>query len=249
MHKHDKQEAGLNCPSEGLSDFQKRPLSVAKIAVGLLVLAILIAGYWALLDSGFLSLLTNEEHLQSEVARLGFLGAFVVIALMAVAIIISPVPSGPIAIAAGAAFGPVLGAVYVVIGAALGASIAFGLARCLGYDFVCRWLGGRLHYLTAKRSQRRLMAVVFVSRLIPFISFDAVSYAAGLSPLSFWRFAMATLAGIIPISVLLTYSGERLISADSSWTTVILVGVGVVTLIPLAFQLLRRWYRKRGKHR
>jgi uncharacterized membrane protein YdjX (TVP38/TMEM64 family) len=36
--------------------------------------------------------------------------------------------------------------------------------------------------LSRERSQIWLMAVVFVSRLLPFISFDAISYAAGLTP-------------------------------------------------------------------
>jgi uncharacterized membrane protein YdjX (TVP38/TMEM64 family) len=41
------------------------------------------------------------------------------------------------------------------------------------------------------------MTIVFVSRLLPFISFDIVSYAAGLTRLAMWRFAVATLAGIV----------------------------------------------------
>ena len=44
----------------------------------------------------------------------------------------SPIPSAPVALAAGAAYGHVWGTVQVVIGAELGALIAFGLARVLG---------------------------------------------------------------------------------------------------------------------
>ena len=45
-------------------------------------------------------------------------------------------------------------------------------------------------------SQNALMGIVFVSRLLPFLSFDIVSYGAGLTTLSAWRFALATLAGL-----------------------------------------------------
>lgn len=55
-----------------------------------------------------------------------------------------------------------------------------------------------------------LMAIVFVSRLIPDVSFDAVSYAVGLAPLAFGRFAVATLFGVIPASHSLTYLSEVL---------------------------------------
>jgi uncharacterized membrane protein YdjX (TVP38/TMEM64 family) len=60
--------------------------------------------------------------------------------------------------------------------------------------------------------------------LLPlFISFDAVSYAAGLTPLAFWQFMVATLVGMIPISFLLAYFGEELITADPNRMLIIAV--------------------------
>ncbi len=68
--------------------------------------------------------------------------------------------------------------------------------RLVGYEVLRRWLGKRLS-LGSLTSQNALMAAVFASRLLPFLSFDLVSYAAGLTPLTSWRSALATLAGII----------------------------------------------------
>ena len=64
----------------------------------------------------------------------GAWGPFLIIALMVVAIVMSPIPSGPVAIEAGAAFGPLWGTIYVSLGASLGAMIAIVIARTLGYD-------------------------------------------------------------------------------------------------------------------
>ena len=89
------------------------------------------------------------------------------------------------------------------------------------------------------------MAIVFVSRLLPFISFDLVSYAAGLTPLKTWRFAVATLAGIIPASFLLAHFGGELTSADPQRVAVAVLALGALTLIPVAYRL----YRKRGGRR
>ncbi len=89
------------------------------------------------------------------------------------------------------------------------------------------------------------MAIVFASRLVPFISFDVVSYAAGLTPLAFWRFALATLAGVIPISFLLVHFGEKLVSAQTERLLPLALLVGGITLAPIAGKLIWGWYRKR----
>jgi len=169
---------------------------------------------------------------------------------MTAAIVMSPIPSGPIALVAGAAFGPVLGTVYTVIGAEAGAIIAFWVARCLGYEAVRRWAktAPLLERLRRSRSQTWLMAIVFASRLVPFISFDAISYAAGLTPLTFWRFAVATLAGVIPISFVLAYFGKELVTAEPGRMMIIAVLVGGVTLVPIGLKLLwDRYARTRGR--
>ena len=74
------------------------------------------------------------------------------------------------------------------------------------------------------------MGIVFVSRLLPFISFDMVSYAAGITPLSFWRFSIATLAGIIPSSYLLAHFGSELASAETGSIAITLLLLGGITL-------------------
>ena len=77
------------------------------------------------------------------------------------------------------------------------------------------------------------MAVVFVTRLIPIVSFDAVSYAAGLTPLTWWRFALATLGGIVPASFLLAHFGQELMTVGSAPVGTLLLALGLTVLAPL----------------
>ncbi len=158
--------------------------------------------------------------------------------MLATAIVFSPIPSAPIAIVAGAAYGKLWGSVCVVLGAELGALAAFGIARHFGHDAVRR-LPWAARLLERARSQAALMAIVFVSRLLPLVSFDAVSYAAGLTSLAWWSFAFATVAGVTPVSVALVWSSDRMAAAGSDWVLWAALLLGGVTLVPLGGCALR----------
>jgi uncharacterized membrane protein YdjX (TVP38/TMEM64 family) len=157
---------------------------------------------------------------------------------MALAIVVNPISSAPIALAAGAVYGHGWGTLHVLLGAELGAMIAFGIARFLGYGALRKWFGERVE-AGLWGSQNRLTFLVFLSRLLPFISFDLVSYAAGLTVLRFWRFALATFAGLIPMSFLLAHFGAEL-AIELDQAIYLALGLGVLTLGSALWALVRR---------
>jgi uncharacterized membrane protein YdjX (TVP38/TMEM64 family) len=186
-----------------------------------------------------LATMEDPARLRALAESFGAFGPLAVILGIAGAIIFSPIPSAPIALAAGAAYGGYWGTVYVVAGSLLGACVAFGIARRFGYDAVRKvpWIA---RWIDRTRSQAMLAGLVFASRLLPFLSFDAVSYAAGLTPLRFAWFALATLAGVIPISVLLVWFGERMAQEGAAWIGTAVLVAGGITLVPLLWRRFRR---------
>lgn len=231
-------------PQNGITSGAPGDRMRARIVLTFLILVGLVAAYGALSWSGALDEIMNSETLRKHVENLGLFGPLGIIVLMSLAIVLNPIPSAPIALAAGAAYGHFWGTVYVAIGAETGALVAFGIARLVGYDVLRRWLGRSLP-LEVFGSQNVLMAVVFLSRLLPFISFDLVSYAAGLTPLKWWRFAFATLAGIIPASFLLAHFGGEMASLDSRRVAEAVIALGALTGVPIAGKLI--WDRLRRK--
>lgn len=221
----------------------------SKLVLGAVILVGFSGLYWTLLETGALSTLTDKQALREWVSQLGVWGPLAIIALMIAAIVMSPIPSGPIAMVAGAVYGPAWGTVYVVIGAEAGALLAFCIARLLGYEAMYRWPRVRpiLDWLGKGRSQAGLMFVVFASRLVPFISFDAVSYAAGLTPLVLWRFVIATLVGVVPTAYLIAAFGEAFVTADSRGLAIALILISGITLLPILARLAWVWYRKRKR--
>lgn len=238
---------------EESADRKRGASTKTKAMWALLLLVALGATYWILLETGVLGTVTNKAELRAWISQLGYWGPVGIIALMITAIVLSPIPSAPIAMVAGAVYGSFWGTVFVVIGAEAGALIAFTIARSLGYDVIHRWKRIRpvLSWLGRDRSQGALMLIIFASRLVPFISFDAVSYAAGLTPLTFWRFVVATLAGVIPTAYLITTFGGVLIETESGLVTIALFLISSVTLLPFLAKLfmVRRRRRKEDEKR
>lgn len=212
-------------------------------AIGLLVA--LVFAYRMLEDSGAMAVLLDGHALRQYIMGFGMLGPLAVVALIALAVLLSPIPSAPVALAAGALYGHSWGTLYVLLGAELGALGAFSLARLLGREALQRWFGHRLPK-TRLGSQGMLMTIVFVSRLLPFISFDIVSYAAGLTSLSLWRFALATLAGVLPASFLLAHFGGELVAGEIDRMLYAVLALGLLTGIPLVAYFLRERARKRA---
>lgn len=203
--------------------------AAAAIAVGAMLLA------WVF---GWLPGAIDRQTVDAWVAEAGLLGPVAVIGLMVAAVVASPIPSAPIALASGAAYGHYAGTIYVATGSELGAMLAFLIARRLGRGPVKRLLGGKAD-AGLLGSQNALTLAVFVSRLLPFVSFDAMSYAAGLSRLHFWRFALATLAGILPASFVLAHVGSEALDGDLGAGGWIALGLGLATGLPLLLLALR----------
>jgi uncharacterized membrane protein YdjX (TVP38/TMEM64 family) len=213
-----------------------------KIVIGVLLFVSLAGLYWFLSQNGTLTVILDGRALGERIAQLGVWGPIAIVLLLASAIVWSPIPSAPIALAAGAVYGQFWGTVYVLIGAELGAISAFAIARLLGHEAMKKRLGEHLS-LGRFGSQNSLMAIVFVTRLLPFISFDAVSYAAGLTSLDTWRFAIATLAGIAPASFALAYFGGEMASGNTQRIVTTVTLLFGFTFAPALVKLI--WDRRR----
>jgi uncharacterized membrane protein YdjX (TVP38/TMEM64 family) len=213
--------------------------SYLKLVPAFSIITILVIAYFVLANSSFVELFADMELLAVKARHSGIYGPLLLMALMALAIVFNPLPSAPIALVAGAVYGHTYGTIYVVVGAELGAIIAFLIARIAGYELASKYLGRNLTF-GRFGSQNALTAIVFISRLIPFMSFDLVSYAAGLTPIKFWRFGVATLLGLIPVSFVLAHMGGEFITTDKSNLLVIALFLGLLTLVPLLLIYLRK---------
>ena len=185
------------------------------------------------------------KEIQSRVNSFGVFGPVAVIVLMILATIFSPIPNSFITLAIGATYGPFLGSILAIIGAVLASSLAFFLSKRFGSFFVEKYIP-HTHFIHNFFKDNAFLTI-FVLRLIPSVSFDMVSYGAGLVPsLSFRTFITSTFLGIIPgtISVVLVGAG---LTHDSNLSV---IGIGWYGVLVVSGVILaqRMHLNENGKH-
>lgn len=201
-----------------------------------LILGLLVLGWYILDHSGIVDFFMRSEGVEEAVKALGAGGPLLIIFGIAVAVVITPLPSAPVALAAGALYGMYWGTFYIVLGAQLGATIAFLVARHFR-NGILRPFVAKAETLPLLGSENVLTATVLVSRILPFLSFDLISYAAGLSILGFKRFFIATLIGIVPMSFLLAHLGMSVREIDGAGVAITLA---IVVAMVVAGYMIKR---------
>ncbi len=160
--------------------------------------------------------------------------------LMILQALAAPLPAFVIGFANGLAFGAFWGGMLSLVSATAAAALSFGLARALGRTAV-QGLVGKAGLESADRwFARHGVYAVLVARLVPLVSFDVISYAAGLTKMGFWGFLGATVLGMAPATFLYSYLGEQ----APQYVWVLLVAFGVVIVAAGLVALVRR-QRKR----
>jgi len=168
------------------------------LVVGLIVLS---------LGASFLPLSGWVKGFTDWVRQLGTLGALIFIAVYALAAVLF-LPGAIFTIAAGLVYGIMGGTAVALVGATLGASLAFLAGRYL--------FRRRLVSYTRKHPKFAAIddaigeqgwKIVALLRLSPLIPFNASNYFYGITSIGFWPYLGATFFGIIPGTLLYAYLG------------------------------------------
>lgn len=161
--------------------------------------------------------------------------------LMVLQSLAAPLPSFVVTFANGLAFGTFWGWALSLFGHTLAAAVCFWLARALGRAPV-EIIVGKAGLESADRWFARWgLYAVIVARLVPGISFDVVSYAAGITHMSFRRFLGATAIGVFPQTFVYSYLGHR----APEHVRLFLLSSAIVIFAVLVAALIRR--RRRDK--
>jgi uncharacterized membrane protein YdjX (TVP38/TMEM64 family) len=146
-------------------------------------------------------------------------------------------------LAGGAVFGFWWGALVNTLGANLGATAAFWLARWLGRDGLNAWLGGRLAGID-RVTQQSGVAWLLRLRLIPIVPFNLLNFASGLTAMPWPAYVVATALGIVPGTLVYTFFADAILGGSREATHAafvrVLVAGALLVLLTFAPTLARR---------
>ncbi len=202
---------------------------------------ILLVIFFLIILLNFQKILSYYDNARTFIESSGFYGPLIYGLLMIIAILIAPIPASPLVILAGSLFGPWLGMLYTLIFATLGAIIAFLIARFLLRNSLSRYYEGHHWYKKIEgRNDINIAYLVFLTRLMPQVSFDVVSYLAGLTKLRASWFAIATFLGMIPIVFLLSFLG----SAIEPYLNIILTALLIIFVLYVIYLITKEKWQK-----
>ncbi len=191
----------------------------------------------ALLNRDALNIDMIEQNLQQAGAS-----APLIFMLIYIASTVLFLPGSLLTLLGGALFGPVLGTLYSLSAATLGAIAAFMIARYLASDWVTRKSAGRLQQLIQGVEQEGWRFVAF-TRLVPLFPFNLLNYALGLTRISVTQYSIATFIFMLPGAVAYTYlgyMGKELATGGSDLVQKIMLALALLATVAFIPRLVNR---------
>ncbi|MDD4506489.1 MAG: TVP38/TMEM64 family protein [Sulfurospirillaceae bacterium] len=181
----------------------------------------------------------DVENIKIYILSFGIGAPLISFALMVFQSIIAPLPAFLITFANAALFGWVYGAMLSWFSAMVGAVLCFYIAKLLGREVVEKLTSKMaLHSVDAFFEKHGVYAIL-IARLLPFISFDIVSYAAGLTNMKLRSFLIATGLGQLPATLIYSYAGEMLTGGAKTFVYGLLILFSASVLVYLIKQVYR----------
>lgn len=190
---------------------RRAQLGLALAGGGALVLAYLLLPGFRAEVAHAVGLLTRGDvaALRDYLRAAGPWAPVVSTGLMLLQALIPPIPGFVVAFANGLAFGAFWGGLLNLASTTAAAVLCFRLAQTLGRGPVAALVGGGPLARADQWFARWGAHAVLVARLVPFLSLDLISYAAGLTRMRPLPFLAATAVGVSPSMFLYAYLGER----------------------------------------
>lgn len=232
-------------PSDSRRLPKTREVLVRVLPLAVLLFAAALVGYrlgWF----DYRHALEHVERIRRAHSFVGFAIGFTVAVGLGTAI---GIPGLPLMVAAGVAFGGLVGAVVSWVGALISATVGYWLARTIGRDVITRWVKRFKRVDTAMRDAKHFLGILRL-RLIPVIPIGAVNFVGGLSRANFFSYLAATAIGVLPAVTIYNYFADSLVegvanSRADALRSLILSSILMLTL-SLAPTIYSRFKNGRG---
>ncbi len=240
------------------SQLETKTILYIIIFIILIIISVFLLYYNYFVDRTFIYTLIANWFV-NPIFYLQFIGIFLFIGIMAIQGLLVPIPSEVVLLATGMIWGWLLGGIMGVIGSMAAALLCFYVSKRGGRPLAKKFVGEKAINMADDLIHKYGTKAIIVSRLIPFISFDVISYASGLIDIKLKKYAIGTLIGSVFRAFFYSIWGAllgftppidtldvELIEAQAGvFNWVLLIVLSVLVLMFLAYYLFARYYEKK----
>jgi uncharacterized membrane protein YdjX (TVP38/TMEM64 family) len=187
---------------------------------------------------------------QQYVAGLGILAPLIVIVYTVISHVFAPVSGSPGVLLGFALYGVINGTILLYIASLISATINFYIARKLGRKWTERLAGKKSMEDIDKFVETSGTKVLIISRVFGFPIYEVISYAAGLTKMSFNRYLTITAVfGAIPSVIFVLFFKDTDFTKPANmimWLGILII-VGVIFTYFLRKHMLSRTKSKKEK--
>jgi uncharacterized membrane protein YdjX (TVP38/TMEM64 family) len=209
---------------------------IPRVPILALVALIALTGLLSLV--GFSAVFRDPDAFYASVEDLGLWGPLVVVLLQTAQVLVPPIPSQVIGMAAGHLYGVLWGTLLCMLGLTLGSWLATLLARRLGRPLVERYASPALIHRLDRLTKRHGLWAFFLIFLFPFLPTDVGCFVAGLTPLPIASVVVLAFLGRLPGVLLLNWLGatSRVLGPEA----ILAVGFGALLIALLMVRFRER---------
>ena len=158
--------------------------------------------------------------------------------------------TGVLTVTGGIVFGTLTGFFISLVAVTLGGTVALYSTRLLFHDLVRRRFTPQIDVIN-KGIEKEGAFYLFGLRMIPVIPFWLLNLLMGLTSISVPVFMLATLCGMLPVMLILTYTGSELGQIESFslagvFTPGLMLALSLLATFPFLARALFKALRKRG---
>lgn len=173
-------------------------------------------------------------------------GAFAPLVYMSMYVLACMVffPGTPLTLIGGVLFGPILGTLYAVMGATIGATCAFYFSRFFGGGIMSNKAGGINKKLIVYNQsiERNGLATVLFLRFVPLFPFNALNFALGFTNIKSRDYILGTFLGIIPGTMVFVFFGDSL--GSHSLQKIVFALLALMTLLVIGKYMMGKYGKK-----
>jgi len=157
--------------------------------------------------------------------------------------------TGVLAVTGGIIFGAAAGFFISLLAATFGGTLSFYSSRYILRDWIKRRFAGQLD-LVDRGIEKEGAFYLFGLRMVPVIPFWLLNLLVGLTSMRVSVFMFATLSGMVPVMLILTYAGSQLgdvqsFSVAAIFTPELLLALGLLAVFPFLAKAIVGWVRRR----